>query len=227
MRDCLDTVASKVSPGITTAALDRIAEECIRDHGAVPAFKGYHGYPATLCTSVNDECVHGIPGARALREGDIVALDCGVLQDALYTDACVSVPVGSVPEGVLHFLDVTKAALGIAVNLVRDGIRIGDLSSAIQQYVESHGYQCVSALTGHGLGSSLHQFPDIPNVGKAGSGPRVPSGTILAIEPITSVGSNQIRESGDGWTISTADGSLSAHFEHTVLVQPDGCEILA
>lgn len=227
LHECLDHVASKVQPGVTTGMLDEIAETFIRDHGGAPAFKGYHGYPASLCTSVNDACVHGLPGRRELKDGDIIALDCGVLLDDLYTDACVTVPVGSIFPEIQVFLDVTKSALGIAVDLIKEGVRIGDISSSIQQYVESHSYHCVPALTGHGLGTTLHQFPDIPNVGKAGTGPKVPSGTIIAIEPITSMGAEQIRESGDGWTIHTADGALSAHFEHTVLVKKDGYEVLA
>ncbi|TSC58705.1 MAG: methionine aminopeptidase [Candidatus Peregrinibacteria bacterium Greene0416_19] len=229
LRECLRLVSTKVEPGVTTKQLDEFAEEFIRSFdGAAPAFKGYNNYPATLCTSINDECVHGLPSPqRVLRQGDIVALDCGVIVDGLYTDACVTAGVGLLPEPVQTFVRVTEDALEKACAIVREGVRIGDISSMIQKAVEGAGYACVRALTGHGLGSTLHQFPDIPNVGKKGKGPSVPAYTIIAIEPITSMGSDVIRESEDGWTILTSDGSLSAHFEHTVLVLPDGGEILA
>lgn len=228
LRQCLTETALRVRPGITTGELDRFAEEFIRSHeGAAPAFKGYHNFPATLCTSVNEQCVHGIPGPRELTEGDIVSLDCGVLLGGLYTDACVTVPVGNIPEDVRTFLTVTEAALERACAIVAPTVRIGDLSSMIQQYVEEHGYSCVNGLTGHGLGTTLHQFPDVPNVGKRGTGPKLPVHTIIAIEPITAMGRPEIQEDGDGWTIRTKDRSRSAHFEHTVLVTEAGVEILA
>lgn len=228
LRDCLLEVAKHVKPGITTGHLDSIAEDFIRSHeGAAPAFKGYHGFPATLCTSVNEECVHGIPGPRTLLEGDIVALDCGVIFGGLYTDACLSVPVGKVTEDVLTFLRVSEEALENVCRIVAPGIKVGDISSTIQKFVEGHGYSCVNGLTGHGLGTTLHQFPDVPNVGKAGTGPKLPVHTIIAIEPITAMGRPEIREAGDGWTITTKDRSLSAHYEHTVLVTEAGYEILA
>ena len=228
LRDCLTKTATHVQPGITTAELDMIAEKFIRSHdGALPAFKGYHGFPATLCTSVNDQCVHGIPGQRKLLSGDIVSLDCGVIFGGLYTDACITVPVGYVEEDVLEFLQISQEALEQTCAIVAPGIRVGNISSTIQHSVESHGYSCVNGLTGHGLGTTLHQFPDVPNVGKKGTGPTLPSNTIIAIEPITAMGKPKIREESDGWTICTADGSLSAHFEHTVLVTEAGYELLA
>lgn len=228
LRECLIETAGHVKPGITTGELDAVAEEFIRSHkGATPAFKGYHNFPATICASVNDQCVHGIPGSRVLNDGDIIAIDCGVVYGKLYTDACVSVAVGSVSQDVQDFLTASEAALEAACRIVAAGVSVGDISSTIQKYVEGHGYSCVNGLTGHGLGTDLHQFPDIPNVGKAGTGPKLPTNTIIAIEPITSMGKPNIREEGDGWTIATDDGSLSAHFEHTVLVTKDGCEILA
>ncbi|MBI3331575.1 type I methionyl aminopeptidase [Candidatus Peregrinibacteria bacterium] len=228
LRDCLLHTAKYVKPGITTLELDAIAEEFIRLHeGATPAFKGYRNYPFTLCTSVNDQCVHGLPSKRALKDGDIVALDCGVMVDRLYTDACISVGVGKVAPATETFLRESKAALDHAVAIIKPGVRIGDISSIIQTYVEGKGYSCMQALTGHGLGYSLHQFPDIPNLGKAGTGPVLPVNTVIAVEPITSMGEGAIRDEGDGWTISTKDGSLSAHYEHTVLVTEGGHEILA
>lgn len=228
LRACLEHVASLVRLGVPTAELDRAAETFIRDHdGALPAFKGYNGYPAALCTSVNDECVHGIPGPRKLAGGDIVALDCGVLFGGLYTDACLSVAVGDVGPEVRQFMNVTEQALDDACAIVAPGTRIGDISSTIQGVVESVGYSCVKGLTGHGLGATLHQFPDVPNTGKRGTGPVLPAWTLIAIEPITSMGTADIRETGDGWTIATADGTRSAHFEHTVLVTEEGHEILA
>jgi methionyl aminopeptidase len=227
LRACLEAAAKEVRPGITTGELDRFAEGFIVARGGRPAFQGYHGFPATLCTSVNDECVHGIPGKRVLHDGDIVSLDCGVIVGGLYTDACVTVPVGAVSADVETFLAKSKAALEAACAIVKPGIRIGDISATVQQEVEGAGYSCVKSLTGHGLGNTLHQYPDIPNVGRAGSGPVVPAHTIIAIEPITAMGQGSIRDADDGWTIATADGSLSAHFEHTVLVTGSGHEILA
>ncbi len=176
---------------------------------------------------MNDECVHGIPGHRVLKDGDIVSLDCGVVIDGLNTDACITVPVGTVSSDIKKFLEHSAEALEVACALVAPGKRIGDLSHAIQKYVEKGGYKCVDGLTGHGLGFDLHQFPDIPNTGRAGSGPVLPANTLIAIEPITSMGGSAIRDGADGWTICTRDGSLSAHFEHTVLVTEQGNEILA
>ena len=227
LRGCLQAAAAAVKPGITTGELDRIAEEFILSHeGATPAFKGYRGFPATLCISINEQCVHGLPGHRVIEEGDIVSLDGGVIYKNLYTDACVTVAAGSIPPETQRFLDVSSEALDKACALVRPGTRIGDISSLIQKTVEGAGYYCLRALTGHGLGTTLHQFPDVPNLGKKGTGPILPAYTIIAIEPITSMGTQQIVEEGDGWTLKTADSSLSAHFEHTVLVTPEGCEIL-
>ncbi|MBI3618416.1 type I methionyl aminopeptidase [Candidatus Peregrinibacteria bacterium] len=225
---CLEEVSQHALPGVTTKELDRIAEQFIRSHeGALPAFLGYNGYPATLCTSVNDACVHGLPGSRVLKDGDIVALDCGVIFGGLYTDACVTVGVGLLAEETKQFLAVSHGALDAACALVKPGTKIGNISSTIQHMVEGSGYSCVKMLTGHGLGTTLHQFPDVPNVGRAGTGPVLPAHTIIAIEPITSMGTDDIRELPDGWTIVTADGSFSGHFEHTVLVTEEGYKILA
>lgn len=227
LQGALRAAAGAVRDGVMTEELDRIAETHIRSLGAEPAFKGYRNYPASLCVSVNDECVHGIPGKRELQAGDVVALDCGALFKNIYTDACVTVTVGEVTEEEKRLIAVTQEALEKAVRLVRSGIRLGDLSACIQETVEGAGFFCIRALTGHGLGESLHQYPDIPNLGEARTGPWIPSYTLLAIEPITSLGTREIRESEDGWTICTADGSTSAHFEHTVLVLPEGVEVIA
>lgn len=228
LRGCLDYLAEQVKPGITTLDLDRLAEEFIRSHdGCTPAFKGYHGFPGTLCTSVNEQCVHGIPTDRVLEEGDIVSVDCGVLYDALYTDACVTVPVGKITPQTEEFLAVSKKALDMAVGMIKEGLRVGDLSHAIQKFVEDRGYKCVRSLTGHGLGDTLHQFPDIPNVGEPHAGAPLPAGTLIAIEPITSMGDDRITEADDGWTLSIRDGALSGHFEHSLFVTEDGCEIVA
>jgi methionyl aminopeptidase len=226
LRACLEEVERNVREGISTRELDVIAEEYIRSQGGVPAFKGYQGFPATLCASINDECVHGIPGDRTLKPGDIIGLDCGVIFGGLYTDACITASVGEIPAEVKKFMEVSRQALENGVSVVRSGARVGDISSAIQKTVEGAGYSCVRSLTGHGLGTHLHQFPDIANTGKAGTGPMIPAFTLLAIEPITAMGGPSIRDGGDGWTICTADGSLSAHNEHTVLVLPEGREII-
>ena len=217
-----------VAPGISTKELDRAAEEFIRSHeGATPAFQGYHGYPATLCTSVNEECVHGLPGDRILKEGDIVSTDCGVMVDELYTDACRTFAVGDISDEAEDLLDVSSGALKNVLSIIRPGTRIGDISATVQEYVESRDHTIVSALTGHGLGKTLHQFPDVPNFGEKGTGPTLPVGTIIAVEPIVCTGQDGIREGSDNWTITTKDGSLAAHFEHTLLLTEEGYEIIA
>lgn len=227
LRACLDMLSTKVVPGISTAELDALAEAFIRSKGGEPAFKGYHGYTATLCTSVNEECVHGIPGERVLQQGDIIAVDCGVRIQGMYTDACRTFAVGAISAKAQELLDVTAAALQIAVDTIQAGVRSGDISAAIQQYVEKKGFAPVRSLTGHGLGDSLHQSPDIPNIGTAGTGAKIPEGALIAVEPIVSAGSDEITEAEDGWTLSIDDKALSAHFEHTILVQADGCEVLS
>lgn len=228
LSECLAYMGDLVAPGITTKELDRAAEEFIRKHeGATPAFQGYHGYPATLCTSVNEECVHGLPGDKVLKEGDIIATDCGVMINNLYTDACRTFGVGKISKEAQKLLDVTSNALEAAVAVVRSGVRVGTISATIQEVVEAEGLTIVSALTGHGLGKTLHQFPDVPNYGEKGTGPMLPVGTLIAVEPIVCTGKDGIKETSDLWTINTRDGSLSAHFEHTLLITEDGCEIIA
>lgn len=224
---CLTHVSKAVAVGVKTIDLDVIAEQFILEHGGKPAFKGYNGYKHTLCTSVNDECVHGVPSAYALKDGDIVSLDCGVIIDGLYTDACVTVPVGKVSPKAEHLLAVTKDALDAGLHMLKAGVKVGDFSSTIQKVVERGGCHCVPMLTGHGVGRTLHVFPDIPNIGVAGTGATFPAGTVIAIEPIVCLGSPHVYEAEDGWTIKTKDGSLCAHFEHTVLITENGCEVLA
>ena len=226
LHDCLQEISGLVCPGVTTLEIDQAAEAFIRDCGAEPAFKGYHAYTATLCTSVNDACVHGIPNSDALEEGDIVSLDCGVLFDKLYTDSCVTVPVGKISGDAGRLLKATEEALSAGLQKVRAGGHSGDISSVIHETLLTNGFDVMRQLTGHGLGDTLHQFPDIPNFGKSGKGHLLPENTIIAIEPISTAGSTDIREDPDGWTLRTADGALSAHFEHTVLVTEEGCEIL-
>ena len=226
LHDCLVHVAALVRPGITTIELDKAAEEFIKGRGGKPAFKGYHNYPATLCTSINDVCVHGIPGEEALEEGDIIALDCGVLYDDLYTDACITVPVGKVSKEAEKLISATEEALKIGLGKARAGAKTGDISSAIHGILLERGFDAMRQLTGHGLGDDLHQYPEIPNIGTAGKGAELPMNTIIAIEPISTAGSTKIKEDGDGWTLRTSDHALSAHFEHTVLVTEAGCEVL-
>ncbi len=224
---CLKHMEGLVIEGITTAQLDRAAEEFIRSHeGAEPAFLGYHGYPATLCTSVNEQCVHGMPGDAVLRDGDVISVDCGVLYDGMYTDACRTFGVGSISKEAKRLLNVTSQALEDAVAIIKAGTKVGDISSTVQATVEGAGLSIISALTGHGLGNTLHMFPDIPNFGEKGRGATIPANTVIAVEPIVCTGGDGIKESDDNWTIMTKDGSLSAHFEHTILVLEGGCEVL-
>lgn len=226
LHDCLVHVAALVEPGVTTGFLDSMAETFIRDHGGIPGFKGYQGFPATLCTSVNDVCVHGIPGAQELGAGDIISLDCGVILDGLYTDACITVPVGAISSQAQSLMEASAEALRQAIAVVKAGAHVGDISSTVERVARERGFSPVRALTGHGLGKTLHQYPDIPNVGIARTGPVLPAMTLIAIEPIISAGSDAIVEGDDGWSICVKDHALIAHFEHTVLVRESGNEIL-
>lgn len=229
LRECLKHVAGLVKPGISTLELDIAAEEFILERGGVPAFKGYHGFPGTLCTSVNDQVVHGIPSAGPLlKSGDIISLDGGVIFDGLYTDSCVTVGVGQVDPKTQAFLDYVSATLEhVIAEVVRAGAKVGDISSFIEKSLRRGGFGAVRSLTGHGLGDTLHQFPDVPNVGKAGTGPVLPVGTMIAIEPIATVGSPEVYTAADNWTVLTKDKSLACHFEHSVLITEEGCEIVA
>lgn len=215
-----------VRPGVTTAELDAIAERQVRAAGAEPAFKGYHGYPATICASVNQEVVHGIPSRRALVEGDIVSIDLGVRLDGFYGDAAITVPVGTIPERTAELLRVTEEALRRAIGKVRVGARISDLGHAVQAHVERHGFSVVREFVGHGIGALLHEEPQIPNYGGPGRGPRLSEGMVLAIEPMVNLGRPSVKVLSDGWTAVTTDGLPSAHFEHTVAVTADGPLVL-
>jgi len=222
----LRAVVSAVAPGVTTRELDRIAEDRIRALGGVPSFLGYRGYPASLCTSVNDEVVHGIPGRRRLQEGEIVSLDLGALVDGFHGDCAVTVPVGAAPEPALRLLQVESAALGEGIRVVRPGARLGDVGATIQRYAERHGFSVVRDFAGHGVGRRLHEDPQIPNFGRPGTGVVLQPGMTLAIEPMVNAGTYEVTTDPDGWTVRTKDGKLSAHFEHTVAVTAEGYEIL-
>jgi methionyl aminopeptidase len=225
--DVLAVLEQAIEPGVTTLDLDRMAEKLLRDAGAVPAFKGYRGYPATLCASINEEVVHGIPSAaRALKSGDIISLDMGAKIDGFYGDSAVTVAVGSVPERTAALLRVTKESLERAIGEVRVGGRLSDVGHAVQTWVEQHGFSVVREFVGHGIGEKLHEDPQIPNYGQPGRGPKLVAGMVLAIEPMVAMGKPETRVLGDGWTAVTRDGSLAAHFEHTVAVRADGPLVL-
>jgi len=224
--DVLAQLAGTVKPGVTTQDLDVLAERLVRAAGAEPAFKGYRGYPATLCASVNEQVVHGIPSVRKLVEGDIISLDMGVKLNGFYGDSAVTVPVGRVSEDAQRLLGVTQEALDRGIAQVRVGGRISDIGHAIQQHVESHGFSVVREFVGHGIGASLHEEPQIANYGEPGRGPRMAEGMVLAIEPMVNMGRPHVRVLSDGWTAVTRDNSLSAHFEHTVAVTKEGPVIL-
>ena len=222
----LSELLDLVAPGVTTAELDRVADARVHEAGAVPAFKGYQGYPATLCASINEAVVHGIPSPRPLVEGDIVSLDLGVLLDGYYGDAALTVGVGAIPARAAELLRVTEEALGRAIERAHVGRRVSDLGHAIQQHVEAHGFSVVREFVGHGIGVKLHEDPQIPNYGEPGRGPRLAEGMVLAIEPMVTMGRPAVRVLEDGWTAVTCDGSLSAHFEHTVAIRKAGPEVL-
>jgi methionyl aminopeptidase len=226
--DVLARLEAAVAPGVSTADLDRLAERWVRDAGAEPAFKGYRGYPATLCASINEEVVHGIPSAtRVLQEGDIVSLDVGVKLGGFYGDSAITVPVGRVAEPTQALLRVTREALDRAIAAVRPGGHLSDIGHAVQHWVERHGFSIVREFVGHGIGEKLHEEPQIPNYGPAGRGPRLAEGMVLAIEPMVAQGRPATRVLADGWTAVTRDGSLAAHFEHTVAVTAAGPLVLS
>ena len=225
--EVLAELRAMVEPGITTRELDAVAEARVLAAGATPAFKGYQGYPATLCASVNDAVVHGIPSSRLLAEGDIVSLDMGVVLARFYGDAAVTVPVGTISERAAKLLRVTEEALVRSIDRARPGGRVSDLGHAVQQHVEANGFSVVREFVGHGIGTSLHEEPQIPNYGEAGRGPRLTAGMVIAIEPMVNVGRPGVRVLDDGWTAVTRDGSLSAHFEHSVAITKDGPVVLS
>ncbi len=228
LRQVHEAIAQVVRPGASTMDLEDAANARIADFpGAVAAFKGYHGFPAALCTSINQEVVHGMPNkARILREGDIVSVDCGVILDGFYSDAAVTYPVGAVSPEVERLLRVTQASLAAAIAAARPGGRLGDISHAVQQMCEGEGFGVVRDFVGHGIGRAMHEDPQLPNFGPAGKGPRLKAGMVLAIEPMINLGGPEVRVLKDGWTAVTVDGSYSAHFEHTVAITGDGPEVL-
>lgn len=223
----IQALRQAVEPGVRTRDLDALAEREIRRLGARPAFKGYRGFPATICVSVNEEIVHGIPGDRALREGDIVSLDVGAIMDGFYGDAAVTVPVGDVAPELRRLMEVTEQALYNGIGAARAGARVGDIGAAVQGYIEAKGpYGIVREYVGHGIGRNLHEDPSIPNVGQAGQGLPLKVGMAIAIEPMVNLGDWRTRLLDDGWTVVTADGAPSAHFEHTIAITGNGPEIL-
>lgn len=226
LRQALDAAGEAAKSGISTAELDMIVRRVIVDAGAKPAFKGYHGFPGNSCISVNEEVVHGIPGSRILEDGDIVSVDIGVYKDDYFADACETFKVGDVADNVLRLLDVTKTSLMKGIEQMRPGNRLGDISHAVQVYVEAHGFSVVRDLVGHGIGKSLHEDPQVPNFGPPGTGPKLQVGLVLAIEPMVNEGTEQVDTLADDWTVVTADGKASAHFEHTVAITESGIEIL-
>lgn len=225
--EALSVLREKVRPGVTTRELDKIAEGVAGKRGAKPAFKGYRGYPYSLCTSVNEEVVHGMPSNRVLVEGDIIGLDFGVYYQGLYGDAAITLPVGRVSEQAARLMQVTQQSLYSAIDQACDGNRLGDISAAVQETAETAGYSIVRDFVGHGIGKSMHEEPQIPNFGKKGRGIELKKGMILAIEPMVNAGKYRVRILSDGWTVITEDGSLSAHFEHSVAITDNGPEILS
>lgn len=222
----LDAVLSAVEPGAITATLDRLAETFIRDHGGVPSFKNYRGFPASICVSVDEEVVHGIPGRRRLRAGDIVSLDLGVFLDGFHGDVARTVTIGEVDAQSRRLLRVAEEALLVGIREAREGRTTGDLGHAIQRVVEAEGFSVVRDFAGHGIGRDLHEGPEVPNYGTPGMGVALQRGMTLAIEPMVNAGGFEVVVDGDGWTVRTRDRARSAHFEHTVAVGPDGAEVL-
>lgn len=226
VRRLLEEAKDRVKPGGTTLELERFVEKRLGELKARPAFKGYRGYPYCLCASVNEQIVHGFPSARRLEEGDILSLDMGVILDGFYGDSALTVAVGAIPESLERLLRVTEESLELAIQKIRLGNRLGDVSAAVQEYAEGHGYDVVREFVGHGIGRQLHEEPQVPNYGKAGRGPVLKEGMVLAIEPMVTEGSASLRVLDDNWTAVTVDGSYSAHFEHMVAVTRNGPDIL-
>jgi methionyl aminopeptidase len=225
--EVLAALEAAVAPGVSTQDLDDLAERLVREQGAEPAFKGYRGYPATLCASINEEVVHGIPSSkRVLKPGDIISLDMGVKVGGFYGDSAVTVAVGRVPDRTTDLLRVTRESLDRAIAMVQVGGRLSDVSHAVQDWVESHGFSIVREFVGHGIGERLHEEPQIPNYGPPGRGPKLAAGMVLAIEPMVAMGRPETRVLSDGWTAVTKDRELAAHFEHTVAVTPGGPLVL-
>lgn len=222
----LEEVKKATRPDVTTQELDKVAEEYIKGAGAIPAFKGYHGFPGNICTSVNEQVVHGIPGLRRLKSGDNVSIDIGAVINGYYGDAAITVPVGEVDAEVAKLIEVTEASLNRGLEQAVAGNKLSDISHAVQVEAEAHGYGVVRDYVGHGIGRNMHEDPQIPNYGPPGRGPRLKPGMTLAIEPMINLGTYDVRTLDDGWTVVTTDGKRSAHFEHTVVVTEDGPEVL-
>ena len=220
-------IAKIIGPGVKTKKLDKIAEEFIRDNGGVPGFLGYQGYPSTLCVSVNSTVVHGIPSEYELRDGDIVSIDCGVIMNDFYGDSAYTFEIGEVKPEIKKLLKVTKDALYKGIEKAVEGNRLGDVSYAIQQHSENHGYSVVREMVGHGVGKKLHEKPEVPNYGKRGSGIKLVKGLVIAIEPMINLGKKDIVQANDGWTVKAKDGLPSAHFEHTVAIDKGNADILS
>lgn len=219
-------IEEKVRPGITTAELNRIAEEFITKHGAKPSFKGLYGFPASLCISVNEQVVHGIPGGYVLKDGDIISVDCGVQLSGFHGDAARTFAVGNITEEAKKLINVTKESFFKGIEYAKVGNRLTDISHGIQSYVETNGFSVVRDFVGHGIGRVVHEDPDIPNFGRPGKGPKLAVGMALAIEPMVNIGNYKVKTLNDNWTVVTSDGSLSAHYENTIVILPDGPEIL-
>jgi methionyl aminopeptidase len=222
----LERLVEAVAPKVSTKEIDAYADELIRKEGGIPAFLGYHGFAGSICTSVNDEIVHGIPSGKVLREGDLFKIDIGAMLDGWFSDMATTVCVGEPSREANRLVGVTKRALGIAIENVRPGAHVSDIGYAVQTFVEGCGYSVVRALVGHGIGAALHEEPPVPNYGRPGMGAVLKPGMVLAVEPMVNAGTYRVKTLADRWTVVTADGKLSAHFEHTVAVTPDGFEIL-
>jgi len=223
---CLSHLAETIRPGITTLELDREADTFIRDHGCIPGFLGYYDYPNSLCVSVNDEVVHGMPGSRVIEEGDLVSLDCGLILDGWWADSGLSVSCGPASDETRRLLDVTREALRRGIEQARPGNHIGDIGHAVQTYVEAEGFSVVRQYVGHGIGRNMHEPPQVPNYGRPGTGNQLKPGYVLAIEPMVNAGGSEVRVLDDGWTVVTCDQRRSCYFEHTVAVTPQGPVVL-
>jgi methionyl aminopeptidase len=222
----LDLAGEEIRPGLTTAELDRLVEESIRAQGAVPGFKGYRGFPASACISINEEVVHGLPGKRVIREGDIVSVDVGSIVDEFYGDSARTFAVGEISPEKQRLMEYTRQSLASGIDKARKDNKLGEISSAIQQVAEGQGYGVVRQLIGHGIGRNMHEDPQVPNFGSPGDGPVLKTGMVLAIEPMINLGTYEVKTLPDGWTVVTADGQPSAHFEHTVAITDDGPDVL-
>lgn len=220
-------VAKMIKAGITTGELDKMAEEFILDNGGKPGFKGYNGYPSTLCISINEEVVHGMPGDRVINEGDLVSVDCGVLMNGFYGDSAYSYSIGEMTDEALKLMKVTKECLYKGIEAATIGNRVGDIGFAVQKHAEDNGFSVVRDLVGHGVGRNLHEKPEVPNYGKQGTGAKLKEGMVIAIEPMINAGVYTVKGLADGWTITTTDSSLSAHYEHTVAITSKGTDILS